>query len=173
MIFAGSRFDLSNAKSVVNLALDISKYPKTGPLLSDLMYTLTRMPNLTRIFLGVDVRFYKPAGQRQSQLWKALDSHLSQLDGLKHVVLISVYTPYFLLVDLGSDNDSDIDSESGPDRYQEEVRIIEKNLLEAAEEKLPACRDRGLLKLKHLGIEHWVGTGEWASKPFGYELIPE
>ena len=169
--FAGSRFDLSNAKSIVNLALDVSKYPETGPLLSDLMYTLTRVPNPTRIFFGVGSRFFKPARKRQLQLWKALDSHLSQLDGLKQVVLLSVYTPYFIIDDLDDDS-LYLDSESDSDSYQKEVNIIEKRLLESAEEKLSACRDRGLLKVKHLGVEGMGWNAEWAPMAFGSEVIP-
>lgn len=90
---AGSRFELSNANSIVSLSLDISSYPETGPLLSDLRYTLTRAPNLTRFFLSISPTFYQPAEQHQSPLWETLDSHLSQLDGLKNVIVISPYTP--------------------------------------------------------------------------------
>jgi len=137
---------LSN-NSIVSLSLDISECHETELLLSDLIYTLTRVPNLERIFLNVG-RSRDPA---VLPVWRAFDSHLSQMDSLKVVIFMHVACY----------------SQGWDDPGREHAYSM--RLLNVAEKLLPACRNKGLLRaeLFHSTYDGWVG------EPFGRKHMPE
>ncbi|RYP78708.1 hypothetical protein DL771_000375 [Monosporascus sp. 5C6A] len=151
----GSIFDLANAKLLQNLSINMTSYPRTETLLSDLVQTVSSVSKLERIFINCGPSTVKTTVDNENDLnlWRDLDLRLSQLPGLEKVTFTMV-----------------IDGCLGMGFAHGRIKAIleewKGDVLQYAQAKLPSCRERGLIQVIQV-------SGSWTGQPFGDTALPE
>ncbi|RYP53685.1 hypothetical protein DL769_010472 [Monosporascus sp. CRB-8-3] len=134
----GSVFDLANAKLLQNLSIDLTSYPKTEILLSDLVQTVSSVSKLERIFINCGPSTVKPTvdNENDRRLWGALDLRLSQLPGLEKVTFTMVI-----------DRSVGMFLGFAHGRMKDMLEKWKDDVLQYALAKLPSCRERDLIQV--------------------------
>lgn len=130
----------------------MSSYAAHEPVLANLVQTVCSAPaaSLEYVYINTGPTVLDHDKQRDSAppLWEALDAHLSQkCPGLKGVVMLQ-------LLDGCLGMFAGMPGAMGGmfDKWKREV-------LEYAESKLPACKEKGLLQVAQ-------SSGDWTSRAF-------
>ncbi|KAK7913948.1 hypothetical protein PG985_011651 [Apiospora marii] len=147
-----SVFDLSHLQSLRNLSLNISSYAAYEPVLANLVQTVCSAPatSLEYIFINTGPAVVDKDKQRDSAppLWEALDAHLSrQCPGLRGIVFLQLLDGCLGMF------------AAMPGAMGGAFDKWKREMLEFAESKLPACKEKGLLQVSQ-------SSGEWTSRAF-------
>lgn len=147
-----SVFDLGRLPSLRNLSLNIASYAAYEPVLANMVQTVCSAPasSLEYVFLNTGPTMLDKDKQRDSAppLWEALDAHLSQqCPGLKGVAFLQLLDGC-----LGMFAAMPGAMGGAFDKWKQEV-------LGYAESKLPACKEKGLLRVSQ-------SSGQWTSRAF-------
>ncbi|KAK8073009.1 hypothetical protein PG996_006357 [Apiospora saccharicola] len=149
---AESVFDLGHLKSLRNLSLNIPAYAAYEPVLANMVQTVRSAPaaSLEYIFIntGPDMLGQDKQRDSASPLWETLDAHLSrQCPRIKGIVFLQLLDGC-----LGMFAAMPGAMGGAFDKWKQEV-------LDYAESKLPACKEKGLLQVSQ-------SSGEWTSRAF-------
>ncbi|KAK8121731.1 hypothetical protein PG984_010401 [Apiospora sp. TS-2023a] len=147
-----SVFDLGHLKSLRNLSLNIPSYAAYEPVLANMVQTVRSAPaaSLEYIFINTGPTMLDEDKQRDSAppLWEAFDAHLSrQCPRFKGIVFLQLLDGC-----LGMFAAMPGAMGGAFDKWKQEV-------LDYAESKLPACKEKGLLRVSQ-------SSGEWTSRAF-------
>ncbi|KAK8016989.1 hypothetical protein PG993_015178 [Apiospora rasikravindrae] len=145
-----SVFDLFHITSLRNLSLDIASYAAYEPVLANMVQTVrSASSSLEYVFINTGPAVIDKDKQRESAppLWASLDAHLSQCPNLKGIVMIQLLSGC-----LGMFAAMPGALGGAFDKWKQEV-------LDYAESKLPACKEKGLLRVSQT-------SGAWTSRAF-------